>query len=127
MQKIILATAGIMGALGVILGAFAAHGLQPILSPKELESFQTGVRYQIYHAFFLMVIALVPMLDESAKKLLYILVMVGVVFFSISIYLLSLDGPVFKTNLGFLGPVTPIGGTFLIAAWIVFVVKVLKS
>ncbi len=127
MQKIILATAGVMGALGVILGAFGAHGLQPILSPKELTSFETGVRYQLYHAFFLMVIALAPMLDESAKKLLFILVLVGIVFFSVSIYLLSIDGPILKTSLSFLGPVTPIGGTFLIAAWIVFVVKVLKG
>ncbi len=126
MEKKLLVTAGILGTISVILGAFAAHGLKPILSSNELESFQTGVRYQFYHAFFLMFIALIPGLTEGSKSILYILIVLGVILFSGSIYILCLDEHFLKTKLTAIAFITPLGGTLLIAAWVIFTIKIIK-
>lgn len=102
--------------LAIILGAFGAHALKKVLSLDALATFETGVKYQMYHAIFLLFVGLATEISQKAKKTIYYLVVVGVLFFSGSIYLLatnSLTSFDFKT----IGFITPIGGFLLILAW----------
>lgn len=117
MEKKIIITALVLGVIAIILGAFGAHGLKKVLQPEQLVSFETGVRYQMYHALFLLFVGNFSWLALKEKTIVFYLVLIGVLFFSGSIYLLStsvLTG--LKTK--FLGPVTPIGGLFLIVSWL---------
>ena len=106
----------ILGGFTVILGAFGAHLLEKLLSAAQLASFETGLRYQFYHVFFLILLSLVPRIEEKDKNKIALLISIGILLFSGSIYLLNLQD-VLGLNLGFLGPVTPIGGSLLIFAW----------
>jgi uncharacterized membrane protein YgdD (TMEM256/DUF423 family) len=106
----------ILGGFTVILGAFGAHLLEKLLSAAQLASFETGLRYQFYHVFFLILLSLVPRIEEKDKNKITLLISIGILLFSGSIYLLNLQD-VLDLNLGFLGPVTPIGGSLLIFAW----------
>ena len=115
-QKKIFIAATLLGLLGVVLGAFAAHGLRSVLTDSALESFQTGVRYQMYHAFFLFFIGLNSHLSALQKKYILGLTLAGILLFSLSIYLLATNAMT-SIDFTFLGPVTPIGGLFLISAW----------
>jgi uncharacterized membrane protein YgdD (TMEM256/DUF423 family) len=126
MEKKIFISASLLGLIAVVLGAFAAHGLRSALSVLSLESFQTGVRYQMYHAFFLFVVGLLPQLTPAQKSRLFWLTIIGVVLFSGSIYLLSTN-TLTPIDFGFLGPITPIGGLFLISAWVVLFYHLLKN
>ena len=116
MEKNFFLAASILGLIAVVLGAFAAHGLRNALDTTSLESFQTGVRYQMYHAFFLFVVGLMPQLQPQQKKRLFWFVLLGVLLFSGSIYLLVTNA-LTPIDFAFLGPVTPIGGLLLIMAW----------
>ena len=116
MNKKITTAAAFLGMAAIILGAFGAHALKKILSPEQLISFETGVRYQIYQAFFLFFLATQNDILEKIKKTIYTLIILGVLFFSGSIYLLStmeMTGINFKP----IGFITPIGGLLLILAW----------
>lgn len=113
----LIITAGTFAALGVVLGAFAAHVLEKQLTSDELSSFQTGVRYQIYHALALLILAVLPLNKTSLLARLFI---GGIVLFSGSIYLLTLDR-LMGVDLSFLGWVTPIGGLALITAWLLLI------
>lgn len=106
----------ILGGFTVILGAFGAHLLEKLLSAAQLASFETGLRYQFYHVFFLILLSLVPRIEEKDKNKITLLISTGILLFSGSIYLLNLQD-VLGLNLGFLGPITPIGGSLLIFAW----------
>jgi uncharacterized membrane protein YgdD (TMEM256/DUF423 family) len=116
MDKKIISTGAILGMIAIILGAFGAHALKKMLSMEELSTFETGVRYQMYHALFLICIGMINDLSQKAKKIIYTLVVFGVLLFSGSIYVLatnSLTSFDFKT----IGFITPIGGLLLILAW----------
>lgn len=116
----ILATAGILIALATITGAFGAHALQGRLAPERLSIYETAVRYQFYHALGLLAIGLFARVtDAPILRWPALLVIVGIVLFSGSIYALSFGAP------RMLGIVTPLGGLALIAGWIAFVVAVL--
>lgn len=116
MDKKILLAAAFLGLSAIILGAFGAHALKKVLSVEQLQSFEVGVRYQMYHALFLLFIGAFTFLSEKERLAIFWLTIIGVLFFSGSIYLLTTNG---ITNLKtkFLGPITPIGGMFLISAW----------
>jgi uncharacterized membrane protein YgdD (TMEM256/DUF423 family) len=116
MDKKILLAAAFLGITAIVLGAFGAHALKKVLSVEQLQSFEVGVRYQMYHALFLLFIGVFAFLNEKERLLIFWLTISGVLFFSGSIYLLAING---ITNLKtkFLGPVTPIGGLLLISAW----------
>lgn len=116
MNKTILTTGCILGFLAVALGAFGAHGLEKMVAPDDVNTFETGVRYQMYHAIFLLVLAVLPEITEYTKRIVYGLVVSGVLFFSFSIYLLALNS---MTSFDFriIGFITPIGGTLLLSAW----------
>jgi uncharacterized membrane protein YgdD (TMEM256/DUF423 family) len=116
MDKKIISTGAVLGMLAIILGAFGAHALKKVLAIEQLSTFETGVRYQTYHALFLLFIGMMGSLTQKAKKTIYYLVLFGVILFSGSIYLLAISSisPIDFKTIGF---VTPIGGLLLILAW----------
>ncbi|MEM8890300.1 MAG: DUF423 domain-containing protein [Bacteroidota bacterium] len=111
MSKIAYISAAFLGLTGVILGAMAAHALEKTLSADLLDSFKTGVRFQMYHAFLLFLIGLLmDKYEASWLKYATYAVILGTLLFSGSIYLLTL------TTVK-VGVVTPIGGSILIVGW----------
>ncbi|WP_313598406.1 DUF423 domain-containing protein [Epilithonimonas vandammei] len=116
MKNLTLIIGGIYGLLSVILGAFGAHAFKKILSIERLESFETGVRYQIYAAFFLLIVGYILKFETSSEKWISILMIAGAFLFSVSIYFLSFQD-YWGVNLKFLGPITPLGGLFMIISW----------
>ncbi|MCH4551810.1 DUF423 domain-containing protein [Aestuariibaculum lutulentum] len=126
MNKRILIAGAVLGALSVILGAFGAHGLKSLVSVEAVNTFETGVRYQMYHAFLLLFVGIVPKVQEKAKNILFYLVLIGVILFSGSIYALATNTLTtfdFKT----IGFVTPIGGLFLISSWVFLIINFVKN
>lgn len=116
MKTITLVFGAAYGMLSVILGAFGAHALKKILSVERLESFETGVRYQMYAAFFLLIVGYILKFETSSEKWVSILMIAGTMLFSFSIYFLSLQDYL-GANLKFLGPITPLGGLLIIISW----------
>ncbi|WP_116771231.1 DUF423 domain-containing protein [Maribacter litoralis] len=126
MKKTILVTACLFGMLAVVFGAFGAHGLKKLVDAQAVATFETGVRYQMYHAFFLVVLGLLPEGFMKSKKTAFVCTVIGVILFSFSIYLLSLNTLV-EFDFAVIGIVTPIGGLFLITAWALTGYGILKS
>ncbi|MDR2237736.1 MAG: DUF423 domain-containing protein [Chryseobacterium sp.] len=116
MKTVTLVFGAVYGMLSVILGAFGAHALKKILSVERLESFETGVRYQMYAAFFLLIIGYILKFETSSEKWTSIMMIAGTLLFSGSIYFLSLQDYL-GANLKFLGPITPLGGLLMILSW----------
>jgi len=111
-ERIIFGIGAVFAGLGVALGAFAAHGLRDRLAPELLATFETGVRYQMYHALGLLVLALaMARWPDRALLPAAVLLAVGTVVFSGSLQLLAVTGA------RWLGAITPIGGLCLIAGW----------
>lgn len=126
MDKKIFSAAGFFGMTAIILGAFGAHALKKVLSVDQLTTFETGVKYQMYHALFLLFLGLNNHLSVKTKKTILVLTILGIISFSGSIYLLatdSLNGFNFKV----IGFITPIGGLLLIMAWAIFSLQFLKN
>ncbi|GAA4032143.1 DUF423 domain-containing protein [Flavobacterium cheonhonense] len=116
MERKIISSALILGITAIILGAFGAHALKKVLTEEALVTFETGVKYQMYHALFLLFLGTTALVSDVVKKKVFQLVVVGVVFFSGSIYVLAtrtITGIDFRP----LGIVTPIGGALLILGW----------
>lgn len=112
------------GMTGIIFGALGAHTLSNFLSTEKITSFQTGVKYQIFNSLFLLIISL--NINKFSKRISYSfkLITMGILFFSFSIYALSLQ-EIINKDLSFLGPITPIGGLLIIIGWfnIFFAIK----
>jgi uncharacterized membrane protein YgdD (TMEM256/DUF423 family) len=125
MNKRILITASILGLLAVVLGAFAAHGLENKLDMGSIESFKTGVRYQMYHAILLLFVANTSYLSTKSKNLICWLVLLGLILFSGSIYGLSTQG-ISGINFKSIGFITPIGGLLLLVSWLVMLINFVK-
>lgn len=119
MERKITSIAALMGMTAIILGAFGAHALKKQLSVEQLGSFETGVKYQMYHALFLLFLGMNTFISEKVKKTVFQLVIFGVFFFSGSIYLLTTKA-ITGVDFNFIGIVTPVGGALLILAWSVF-------
>lgn len=117
MNRTMVLTGLVMGALAIGLGAFGAHGLGKIVDASAVETFEVGVRYQMYHALFLLFLGVLPSLGPARGRQIFWLVVLGVLLFSGSIYLLSLNG-LTSLDFGRIGFLTPIGGMLLIAAWV---------
>jgi uncharacterized membrane protein YgdD (TMEM256/DUF423 family) len=126
MNKKITAIAAYLGIVAIILGAFGAHALKKVLTPEQLISFETGVRYQMYQAFFLFFLATQNDILEKTKKTIFTLILSGTLFFSGSIYLLSTTG-ITGVNFKPIGFITPIGGLLLIIAWGMLGYSILKT
>ena len=123
MKKYFLIWGFIFGFTAVILGALGAHALKPLLSDAQLGSFETGVRFQFYHALLLIILSQIP---SIANRTILTLLVVGTLLFSVSIYLLNVQGLIGFGSLNFLGPITPIGGLLLISAWLILLIKAFK-
>ena len=119
MHKGYIKTAAFLGALSVMLGAFAAHKLKQIVSEQAVTIFETAVRYQFYHVFALALTAV--MYKDFPNKLISasgILFMLGILFFSGSLYLLTYITANNIIGLDWIGAITPIGGLFFIVGWL---------
>jgi len=123
MKEFVLIFGGIMGALSVILGAFGAHALKKTFNNDQLKSFETGVKYQMYHAIILIITGIVFPFTQTGQQLTAWFFMIGILLFSFSIYGLTYSSSINK-KLKILGPVTPLGGLFLILGWIVFTINI---
>ncbi|UOK43433.1 MULTISPECIES: DUF423 domain-containing protein [Flavobacterium] len=123
MDKKIIKAAAFMGAVAIILGAFGAHSLKSVLDETQLATFETGVRYQMYHALFLLFVGTTSCISIKTKQIVFWLVVIGVVLFSGSIYLLS-TASLTSINAKIIGPVTPLGGLLMISAWVVLFSKI---
>ncbi|HUH46102.1 MAG TPA: DUF423 domain-containing protein [Arenibacter sp.] len=126
MNKTILATGVFFGLTAVMLGAFGAHGLTDLVDAKALDSFGTGVQYQMYHAFFLMILSGIGQLSLKRKKLIYYFIVMGILCFSLSIYLLATNA---LTGFDFtrITLITPLGGILLITGWILLGAGLMKK
>jgi uncharacterized membrane protein YgdD (TMEM256/DUF423 family) len=110
----------------IILGAFGAHALKKVLNVDQLATFETGVKFQMYHALFLLFIGLNAHMAEKIKKTILNLTILGIIFFSGSIYLLATDS-LNTFNFKVIGFLTPIGGLLLITSWGVLMWNFLKK
>ena len=112
MERRIFATGSVLTGLGVVFGAFGAHALEASLTPKMLSTFETGVRYQMYHGLGLLALAwAISRWPERRVVPAAWLLLAGTVVFSGSLYLLVL------TRARWFGAITPIGGVALIVGW----------
>ncbi|KZE80495.1 hypothetical protein AV926_10215 [Myroides marinus] len=118
-----LIAGSIYGALAIILGAFGAHALKKHMTAERLESFEVGVKYQMYHAIFLVVLGLMPAQLDIRGAINIIII--GVFLFSFSIYGLTLS-TTFKKKIKILGPITPIGGLCMVIGWVMLLIQFIK-
>ena len=116
----------LFGLLAVIFGAFGAHALKKTFTEDQLKSFETGVKYQMYHAILLIVLGFNFNLETALERNMIYCFMLGTFLFSFSIYGLCLSASKGK-KLRFLGPVTPIGGLFLVAGWTMLLYSFIKN
>lgn len=125
MNRNLLISGASFGMVAIILGAFATHGLKPMLTAESIMTFETGVKYQMYSALFLLILGGLPIASEIVKKICFYLTVIGVIFFSGSIYFLATNS---LTSFDFrvIGMITPIGGSMLITAWMVLLINYIK-
>ena len=123
MSKLLIFGGALGAALSVILGAFAAHALKSRMPPETLAVFQTGVQYQFYHSLGLILIGIVVQVTKASALLTAAgwLMLVGILLFSGSLYLISFTG---IRNLGL---ITPAGGTAFIVAWLLLAYGILRA
>lgn len=124
MNNIVIITAALLGALAIILGAFGAHAFKKILPSEKLESFEVGVRYQMYTALTLLILGLNFSFEYQSERIAFYLITLGTLLFSTSIYFLAFAA-YWKKNLKFLGPITPLGGLLMIAGWVAIIIRFL--
>ncbi|WP_196893496.1 DUF423 domain-containing protein [Aureivirga marina] len=117
MKETIILIAGIFGALSVIFGAFGAHALKKVMSVESLQSFETGVKYQMYHTIVLVICGFFFSFEDPMEKYIVWSFILGIILFSGSIYGLTLSSIKGK-KLRFLGPITPLGGLCFIIGWL---------
>ncbi len=128
METILLAQfmGALYGLLAVVLGAFGAHVLKQKLTPELLHSFETGVKYQMYHAIVLIVLSFNLGFDGPLDSAIVSCFVYGTLLFSFSIYGLCLSAAKGR-KLRFLGPLTPIGGLLLVVGWALLLYSFISS
>jgi uncharacterized membrane protein YgdD (TMEM256/DUF423 family) len=128
MNKTALVFGGVFAGLAVILGAFGAHALKQVLDAAQLQTFETGVRYQMYHSFALLIVGILSATFSSKQiRLAAVFFIIGTICFSGSLYalvLLQMNGVI---GLSGVGIITPIGGLFFIIGWIFMLLGILKK
>ncbi len=117
-----LAITSVLGAITIILGAFGAHALKEVLSISEIKSFETAVRYQMYHVLVLLFVNTYATFNSKTRNTISYLFFSGILFFSGSIYAISLG--VSAKDIWF---VTPLGGLFFIVGWLKMTLSFLKK
>jgi uncharacterized membrane protein YgdD (TMEM256/DUF423 family) len=123
MRRLFFFLGSLFGGLAVVFGSFGAHALKARLTPELVATFETGVRYQMYHALALLVVASVAERRPTDGLLgaggwLFV---VGILLFSGSLYMLTLSG------IRWLGAITPVGGTAFIIGWFCVAVAALRG
>lgn len=126
MYKTSLVTSCLFAGTAVVLGALGAHALKPILGPELIQSFETGVRYQFYHAVALFLVGLYAAQFKTNIRVIYGLFTAGTILFSGSIYALCLLKSEGHIGLGGLGILTPIGGVLFIGGWLLWLLQLIK-
>ena len=116
MNSLIKITA-ITGAIAVGLGAFAAHGLKPLLDAGQIETFKTGSTYHFVHLLAMLSIAILPKNDKILTRSFYFF-LTGIILFSGSLYVLSTKHLYGDDMWNFIGPITPVGGLLFILGWL---------
>ncbi|MDR6736046.1 DUF423 domain-containing protein [Sphingobacterium sp. 2149] len=124
MQNFVIITAALLGGIAIILGAFGAHAFKKILSAEKIESFEVGVRYQMYTALTLLALGFNLSFEYQSERVAFYLFTLGTILFSGSIYFLSF-AEYWRKNLKFLGPITPLGGLLMIAGWVAIIIRFL--
>lgn len=128
MHRRSLVLGAVFAMLAVVLGAFGAHALKQVLSPELLQTFETGVKYQFYHSFALLICGITyAYCPNKTIRIASSLFTAGIVLFSGSIYALVMLKSQGQVGLGGLGILTPIGGLMFISAWIFFILGVVKK
>lgn len=129
MQKIFLLLGTVLAGLAVALGAFGAHGLKKLVGPETVSSYQTGVQYQMYHAFALILVAILIDRWQNSQMLHTAgwLFAGGILLFSGSLYFLASLKAMNKVGISGIGLVTPLGGLLFIAGWIFVLLAILKN
>ena len=121
-SRVLIMAGGILGLLGVVAGAMGVHALRDVLDAKALNTFETGVRFQIYHALALLAVgSLAGRWKTGFVKLSGVLFTAGVVLFSGSLYILAITG------VGVFGAIAPLGGLSLMAAWTSLIVGAIRQ
>jgi len=113
------------GFLAVAIGAFGAHGLKPFMDAYQLSIFETASRYHFYHSLALLAVAFLP--RSNFTNYISWCFVIGIVLFSGSLYLLSLKTLLHIEHWKFLGLITPIGGLFFMAGWLLGFLQVIKN
>ncbi|BAO75899.1 DUF423 domain-containing protein [Winogradskyella sp. PG-2] len=126
MNKKLLVTGSVLGILGIILGAWSAHGLEKFVDTDAVKSFETGVRYQMYHAFLLLILGSTSFINLRFKKIIFYLVIIGLIFFSGSIYGLATND-LTSFNFESIAMITPVGGLSLIISWLIMLIGILRN
>jgi len=120
-------TAAISAALAVVFGALGAHALKAVLPEAQLSSFETAVRYHIYHALAILLTVIISRQFSVSLRVTLWLFAIGTLLFSGSIYLLATIPWHGIEGIRMLGPVTPIGGLLLIAGWVSMAVALIRN
>jgi uncharacterized membrane protein YgdD (TMEM256/DUF423 family) len=123
MERLFFSLGSFSGGLGVVLGAFGAHILRARMTPDFMAIFETGVRYQMYHAFGLLIVGMIAARRPTNRLVAGAgwLFIAGIVLFSGSLYILTLSG------LRWLGMITPVGGTGFIVGWFCLALAALRE
>jgi uncharacterized membrane protein YgdD (TMEM256/DUF423 family) len=126
MNKRIILTASFFGALAVVLGAFGAHGLKNVVNNESLNVWAKGVEYQFYHVFALLFLSTFARFRTKLIDWSFYCFTAGIILFSGSLYLLATREAIGLAFVNYIGPITPIGGLFFIAGWILLFLAALK-
>lgn len=126
MKNTTLIIGAVYGLVSVILGAFGAHALKKILSVEKLQSFEIGVKYQMYSALFLLIVGYILKFETPSEKWISILMIAGTFLFSVTIYLLAFS-EVAAIPTKIIGPITPIGGLLMIISWTMLIFYFVKN
>ena len=127
MNKRIILTASLFGALAVVLGAFGAHTLKNVVDSYSLSIWQKGVEYQFYHTFALLYLSTFARYKNKLIGFAYIFFTIGIFLFSGSLYLLALKSVYTASIAPVLGLITPVGGLCFIIGWVCLFLAALKD
>ncbi|NEN25218.1 DUF423 domain-containing protein [Cryomorpha ignava] len=130
MKKTYFTIAAFSMAIAVLFGAMGAHSLKDVLTPEQLDSFKTGVRYQVWHSLAIFILMLLPvdLISEKTQSRVALFFVGGIILFSFSIYLLAtLRIFEIESFAPFIGPITPLGGVLLIGGWLMLGMAIVKS
>lgn len=126
-QKNLFLAGAIIITLGIILGAFGAHGLKKHVDTAKMNTFEVGVRYQIYHGLALLLLGVIATKVSFSFKYILRFMLIGLVFFCCSIYLLVMQELLGLQLSKIVGPITPVGGLMLVVSWGIFIIKLAKE